>query len=102
MRLPFPDHVSIATVCYFAGTLCVIQLLQGTNPTFSLFSAGYIVAAATAFNVGGGFTRTTGAFVFFNSVFGVITCLCMKAYLREAADSNLQAPLLTVGIYLPV
>jgi hypothetical protein len=100
MRLPFPDHVSIATVCYFAGTLCVIQLLQGTNPTFSLLSAGYIVVAATAFNVGGGFTRTTGTFVFFNSVLGVIIGLCMKAYLGEPADSNLQAPVLTMGIYL--
>ena len=92
MRLPFPDHVSLATVCYFAGTLCVIQLLQGTNPTFSLLSAGYIVAAAMAFNVGGGFTRAAGAFVFFNSVLGVIIGLCMKAYLGEPADSNLQNP----------
>jgi len=100
MRLPFPDHVSIATVCYFAGTLCVIQLLQGTNPTFSLLSAGYIVVAAMAFNVGGGFTRTTGTFVFFNSVLGVIIGVCMKAYLGEPADSNLQAPVLTMGIYL--
>jgi hypothetical protein len=100
MRLPFPDHVSIATVCYFAGTLCVIQLFQGTNPTFCLLSAGYIVVAAMAFNVGGGFTRTTGAFVFFNSVLGVIIGLCMKAYLSEPADSNLQNPLLTMSIYL--
>jgi hypothetical protein len=99
MRLPFPDHVSLATVCYFAGTLCVIQLLQGTNPTFSLLSAGYIFAAAMAFNVGGGFTRTAGAFVFFNSVLGVIIGLCMKAYLGEPADSNLQNPILTMSIY---
>jgi len=100
MRLPFPEHVSIATVCYFAGTICVIQLLQGTNPTFSLLSAGYIVVAAMAFNVGGGFTRTTGVFVFFNSVLGVIIGLCMKVYLGEPADSNLQNPVLTMGIYL--
>jgi hypothetical protein len=100
MRLPFPDHISLVTVCYFAGLLCVIQLLQGTNPTFSLFAAAYIVVAATAFNVAGGFSRTTGAFVFFNSVLGVIIGLCMKAYLGEPADSNLQAPLLTMGIYL--
>jgi hypothetical protein len=100
MRLPFPDHISLVAVCCFAGTLCVIQLLQGTNPTFALFSAAYIVVAAIAFNVAGGFTRTTGAFVFFNSVLGVIIGLGMKAYLGERADSNLQAPLLTISVYL--
>jgi hypothetical protein len=100
MRLPFPDHISLKTVSYFAGVLCVIELLQGTNPTFSLLSAGYIVVAATAFNVGGGFTHTTGVFVFFNSVLGVIIGLCMKAYLGEPADSNLQNPPLTMSIYL--
>jgi len=99
MRLPFPDHISLVAVCFFAGTLCVIQLLQGTNPTFSLFAAAYILVAAIAFNVGGGLSRTIGAFVFFNSVLGVIVGLCMKAYLGEPADSNLQAPLLTMAVY---
>jgi len=100
MRLPFPDHISLVAVCYFAGVLCIIQLLQGTNPTFSLFAAAYIVVAAIAFNVAGGFSRTTGAFVFFNSVLGLIVGLCMKAYLGEPADSNLQAPMLTITVYL--
>jgi hypothetical protein len=100
MRLPFPDHISLVAVCYFAGVLCVIQLLQGTNPTFSLFAATYIVVAAIAFNVAGGFSRTTGAFVFFNSVIGVIIGLCMKAYLGERADSNLQGPNLTMSVNL--
>jgi hypothetical protein len=99
MRLPFPDHVSLVAVCYFAGILCVIQLLQGTNPTFALFAAAYIVAAAIAFNVGGGFSRIQGAFVFFNSVLGLILGLCVKAYLGEAADSNLQNPMLTITVY---
>ena len=100
MRLPFPDHISLVAVCYFAGTLCVIQLLQGTNPTFSLFASAYIVVAAIAFNVAGGFSRTTGAFVFFNSVLGVIIGLCLKVYLGEPADSNLRDPNLTMSVYL--
>ena len=98
MRLPFPDHVSLVAVCYFAGILCVIQLLQGTNPTFALLAAAYILVAAIAFNAGGGFTRTPGAFVFFNSVLGLIVGLCLKVYLGEPADSNLQSPILTIGI----
>jgi hypothetical protein len=99
LRLPFPDHVSLAAVFYFASLLCVIQLLQGTNSTFALCSFLYINVAALAFNVGGGFTRIIGTFVFFNSVLGVIIGLCMKAYLGEPADSNLQAPNLTMAVY---
>jgi hypothetical protein len=100
MRLPFPEHVPIVPVFYCATLLCAIQQLQGTNSTFSLLSFFYIIAAAVAFNIAGGFTRTTGAFIFFNSVLSLILGLCVKAYLGEPADSNLQAPLLTMGIYL--
>jgi hypothetical protein len=100
VRLPFPDHISLVAIFYFAGTLCVIQLLQGTNPTFALFGAAYIVVAAIAFNVAGGFSRTTGAFVFFNAVLSAILGFCLKAYLGEPADSNLQNPNLTISVYL--
>jgi hypothetical protein len=100
MRLPFPERISLVSVFYFAALLCAIQQFQGTNSTFSLCCFFYILVAAIAFNVAGGFTRTTGAFIFFNSVLGVIIGLCMKAYLSEAADSNLQSPVLTMSIYL--
>ena len=99
MRLPFPEHVPLVPVFYFAAILCAIQQLQGTDSTFTLLSFFYIVTAATAFNVAGGFTRTTGAFVFFNSVLGVILGLCVKAYIGEPADSNLRSPVLTMAIY---
>src|SRR5271163_325752 len=99
MRLPFPEHVPLVPAFYFAAILCALQQLQGTDPAFSLLSFVYIMAAATAFNVAGGFTRTTGAFVFFNSVLGVILGLCVKAYLGEPADSNLLSPLLTMSVY---
>jgi hypothetical protein len=100
MRLPFPEYVPVVPVFYFAAILCAIQQLQGTNSTFSLLSFFYIILAATAFNVAGGFTRTTGAFIFFNSVLVVIIGLCMKAYLGEPADSNLVSPVLTMTVYV--
>src|SRR5437762_171863 len=81
-------------------TLCIIQLAQGTNPTFALACFAYILVATIAFNVAGGFSRASGAFIFFNSVLGVIGGLCVKAYLAEPADSNLLSPLLTIGVYL--
>src|SRR5437899_7051047 len=80
--------------------LCLIQLVQGTNPTFALCCFCYILVATIAFNVAGGFTRTPGSFIFFNSVLGVIIGLFVKVYLGEPADSNLAAPLLTIGVYL--
>ena len=100
MRLPFPESIPFVPVFFFALLLCIIQLVQGTNPAFSLGCFAYILVAATAFNVAGGFTRPSGAFVFFNSVLGVIIGLCVKAYLSEPADSNLLAPILTIGVYL--
>jgi hypothetical protein len=87
-------------VFYFAGILCAIQQFQRTNPTFSLLCFFYIVVAAIAFNLAGGFTRTSGAFIFFNSTLGVIVGLCVKAYVGEAAETNLYAPLLTMSVYL--
>jgi hypothetical protein len=100
MRLFFPERFSLVSVFYFAGLLCVIQQFQGTDSMFSLCCFAYIVVAAVAFNIAGGFTRTTGAYIFFNSVLGVIIGLCMKAYLDEPADSNLGSPVLTMSIYL--
>jgi hypothetical protein len=100
MRLPFPEYLPLVPVFYFAAILCAIQQLQGTSSNFSLLSFFYIILATIGFNVAGGFTRTTGAFIFFNSVLGVIIGLCMKAYLGEPADSNLSSPVLTMSVYV--
>jgi hypothetical protein len=100
MRLPFPDHIPFVPAFLFAALLCVIQQLEGTNPLFSLGCFFYILAATIAFNVAGGFSRTSGGYIFFNSVLGVIIALCLKAYLGEPADSNLLTPLLTIAVYL--
>jgi hypothetical protein len=100
MRLPFPERIPFVPAFFFAMLLCIMQLLQGTNPTFSLGCFAYILVATIAFNVAGGFTRPSGAFIFFNSVLGVIIGLCVKVHLGEAADSNLLTPLLTIGVYL--
>jgi hypothetical protein len=100
VRLPFPESIPFVHVFFVAMLLCIIQLVQGTNPTFSLCCFAYILVAATAFNVAGGFTRTSGAYIFFNSVLGVVIGLCVKVYLDEAADSNLLTPLLTIAVYL--
>jgi hypothetical protein len=100
VRLPFPDSIPIVPVFFIAATLCAFQLAQGTNSVFSLGCFFYILVATHAFNIAGGFSRTSGAFIFFNAVLSVVIGLCMKAYLGEAADSNLFAPNLTIAVLL--
>jgi hypothetical protein len=100
VRLPFPDKIPIVPAFFFALTLCLIQVSQGTHAAFAIGCLFYILVATHGFNVAGGFTRTTGAFIFFNSVLGVIVGLCVKAYLGEPADSNLMAPELTIRVLL--
>jgi hypothetical protein len=100
VRLPFPERVSLVAVIGFAIVLCTLQLYQGTAPLFALCSFLFIVVAAVAFNVAGGITRPSGAYIFSYAVLAVIVGLTLKAILGEPADSNLQAPIVTIEVYL--
>jgi hypothetical protein len=100
VRLPFPERIPLDYTFYFAGILCVIQLLQGTNGLFALGCSFFILIAVLAFNHAGGFTRPTGSYVFFFSTLTLIVGICWKAILGEPADSNLEDPLLGIGVYL--
>jgi hypothetical protein len=100
VRLPFPERLSLIPVVVFATVLCTLQIYQGTAPLFSLCSFLFVIVAAIAFNVAGGMTRPSGAYIFFFSVLAVIIGLTWKAVLGEPADSNLQAPMVTIEVYL--
>lgn len=100
MRLPFPEKVSLIPVCFFAVTLCTLQVYQGTAVLFAFCSFCFIIVAAIAFNVAGGITRPSGAYIFFFSILVVIVGLVWKAVLGEPADSNLLVPMLTIEVYL--
>jgi hypothetical protein len=100
MRIPFPERIPLTFAVIFALALCGLQQLQGTSVTFSLCAFLFIVITAIAFNQAGGFTRPSGGYIFFYSLLGVIVGLCWKAFLGEPADSNLQAPLLTMEVFL--
>jgi hypothetical protein len=58
------------------------------------------MVATVAFNLAGGLTRPSGAYVFFYALLGVIVGLCWKAILGEPADSHLLLPLLTIQVFL--
>lgn len=74
--------------------------MQGTDHLFSLCCFLFILIATFTFNLAGGLTRPSGAYVFFYAVLVVIIGLCWKAIVGEAADSNLAAPSTTIRVYL--
>jgi hypothetical protein len=75
-------------------------MLEGTSLLFAVCCFLFINIATIAFNVAGGFTRPSGAYVFFYAVLTVLLGLVWKAYIGEAADSNLTTPLLTISVFL--
>jgi hypothetical protein len=100
VRLPFPERIPLVHAVIFAIVLCTLQIYQGTAPLFSLCSFLFIIVATIAFNVAGGLTYPSGAYIFFYAILAVILGLTWKAVLGEAADSNLQAPMATIEVYL--
>lgn len=76
------------------------QLVEGTSSLFTLCSFLFILLAGLAFNHAGGFTRPSGAYIFFYATLGVIIGLTWKAILGEPAQSNLSAPTTTIEAYL--
>jgi hypothetical protein len=100
VRVPFPVHIPLAGATGFAVLLLAVQLFQGTSFLFALCCFLFIIIATLAFNLAGGFSRPSGAYVFFYSLLAVIFGLVSKAVLGEPADSNLLAPQLTIEVFL--
>lgn len=100
MRLPFPQHIPLRYAAYFATLLYIAQFLQGTDPAFSLCSFLFILISTLTFNLADGFSRASGAYVFFYASNAVILGIFWKAVQGEPANSNLTHPLLTIQAHL--
>jgi hypothetical protein len=100
VRIPFPERIPINRVAIFAVVLFLIQQMEHTALYFSGGCAAFILIAAFAFNMAGGLTRASGAYVFFYSTLVVILGICYKAYLGEPAQSNLLDPHTTIEAYV--
>ncbi len=100
MRIPFPSRIPLFYSCGFAVLLCLAQVLEGTAPLFTLLTFAFILIATVAFNVAGGFAFPSGSYIFFYAVLAVILGLTYKAYLGEAADTNLSTPITTMLVYV--
>jgi hypothetical protein len=100
VRIPFPDYIPLTHTVLFASLLLAVQLIEGTNLAFAIYCFLFIVTAGVAFNIAGGFSRPSGAYIFFYALLGVIVGLCWKAILKEPGDSNLLVPVLTMQVFL--
>lgn len=59
----------------------------------------FVILSVIAFNLAEGFSRLTGAYVFWYSTLIVIVGVTWKAALGEPADSNILDPLLDMALY---
>lgn len=100
VRIPFPVRIPLWGATAFAAVLFAVQLWQGTGILFSICCFLFIVIAVIAFNVAGGFSYPSGAYVFFYATLSVVVGLCWKAIIGEPADTNLLVPLLTIQVFL--
>lgn len=87
-------------VAVFAVVLFVIQQVQGTALYFSAGTLAFILLSALAFNICGGLTRPSGAYICFYALLVFIIGVCYKAVLWEPAESNLLDPHTTIAVYV--
>jgi hypothetical protein len=100
MRLPFPTHLSLQKALAFAAAVFMAQQIEHTDLVFSMLFFIYTLLGVVAFNYAGGFSRASGAYIFW---FVLLTCLLggvWKILLGEPGDSNLTSPSVTLTTYI--
>lgn len=83
----------------FAVVLFVVQQLEHTDPMFSVLVFFFILISTLAFNFAGGFSRPSGAYIFWFVTLVVLIGVLGKAALGEPAETNLEMPLVTMAAY---
>jgi hypothetical protein len=76
------------------------ELLSGTQPEYVAMMAGTIVCAAVTFNLLGGFKTISGIGFTGFALCTIVISQFAKVLFFEAADKNLEAPNLTIKVYL--
>jgi hypothetical protein len=100
MRIPYPERIPYTGAFIFASGLLSVQLLEHTGIVFSVLSFCFLMVFTAAFNVAGGLYRPAGAYIFFNAVLTLIIGLITKAFLGEAADTNVAIPVKALTVYV--
>ncbi len=86
-------------VFVFALVFFCVQQIQHTNLLFSVLYFAFLILSVVAFNMAEGFSRVSGAYIFWYSTLIVIVGVTWKAVQGEPADSNLLSPLLDMALY---
>lgn len=99
VRLSLPTRIPLSRAFVFASIFFCVQQIEHTNFFFSLLYYAFVIMSVIAFNFAEGFTRLTGAYVFWYSTLIVIVGVTWKAVVGEPADSNLFTPVLDMSLY---
>ena len=100
MTLPFPTRIPLWPSVVFTTVLVFVQLLEGTDPRYSALTFAFFLLSVFAFNIAEGLARPAGAYILFFSLLVVDIGTVYKAMLGQAAQTNLQQPLLTMSTYV--
>ena len=87
-------------VTVFCVVLAVLQQMQGTTLIFTGCTVVFVLLATLAFNLSGGLTRPSGAFLCGYAGVGVLFGIVFKVFVGEAGQSNLLQPELTIEVYV--
>lgn len=99
MRLPFPTHIPLQKAFIFAVALFCVQQLEHTELLFSVLAFAFVIIGTLGFNFAGGFSRPSGAYIFWFVTLAGLVGLVWKAVLGEPAQTNLEMPDLTMAAY---
>ena len=99
VRLTLPTRFSLSKTFVFASLFFCVQQFEHTALSFSLLYGAFLILSVIAFNFAEGFTRLTGAYIFWYSTLIVIVGVTWKAVVGEPADSNLYSPVLDMSLY---
>jgi len=83
----------------FLSVFFCVQRFEHANLFFSLLYFAFVILSVIGFNLAEGFSRLTGAYIFWYSTLIVIVGVTWKAVVGEAADSNLFTPVLDMALY---
>ncbi len=99
MRITLPEKIPVGKAFLLVCLLILVELMEGTEPAFAILVFCYYMLCILAFNTAGGFTRPSGAWIFYywTLVAGVGTVY--KALLGQAGNTHLQSPVLTMAVY---
>lgn len=99
MRILFPSRIPVTKSLLFCLALAFVELLEGTDPIYVFMVLLFFMLTTFAFNIAGGFTRPSGAYIFFYALLSGGLGTVYKALLGQAADTHLESPMLVLSVY---